>query len=122
MLVILTNYNCYGLIGVILSIFTLGSSLCISASGLLLSSPSLYIPANDATKPNSNSTRNLNITEDKFGISKLYPIKLNGEEWHLNMSNPTSDPRFNLNNQYKHVGKFLFQNLILLKILMAHGR
>jgi hypothetical protein len=42
---------------------------------------------------------------DKFGISKLYPTKPNGEEWYMNMSNPTSDPRFNLNNQYKHVGK-----------------
>jgi hypothetical protein len=101
----LTNYNCYVLITVILCIFTLGSSLCISAFGLLLSSPSMYIPANDAAKVNSSSTRNSNITEDRFGITKLYPIKLNGEEWYLNMSNPTSDPAFNLNNQYKHSGK-----------------
>ncbi|MFL6425165.1 MAG: hypothetical protein ACJ71R_16455 [Nitrososphaeraceae archaeon] len=42
---------------------------------------------------------------DKFGIAKLYPTKPNGEEWFMNMSNPTSDPRFNLNNPYKHVGK-----------------
>ena len=42
---------------------------------------------------------------DKFGIAMLYPTKPNGEEWYLNMSNPINDPRFNLNNPYKHVGK-----------------
>jgi hypothetical protein len=100
-----TNYACYVLIAIVLSISILGSSLCISASDLSLSSPSLYIPHNNATKPISISTRNQTIAEDKFGITKLYPIKLDGEEWYMNMNNPTSDPRFNLNNQYKHVGK-----------------
>jgi hypothetical protein len=35
---------------------------------------------------------------DKFGIKKLYPTKNNGEEWYLNMNNPTSDSRFNPQN------------------------
>jgi hypothetical protein len=32
---------------------------------------------------------------DTFGIKKLYPTKTGGEEWYMNMQNPTGDPRFN---------------------------
>ena len=32
---------------------------------------------------------------DKFGIKKLYSTKNNGEEWYINMDNPTGDSRFN---------------------------
>ena len=59
---------------------------------------------------NLSNTKNL----DKFGISKLYPTKPNGEEWYMDMSNPTSDPRFNFNDQFKHTkgsssdSKFIF--------------
>jgi hypothetical protein len=35
---------------------------------------------------------------DIFGIKKLYPTKNNGEEWYINMANPTSDSRFNPQN------------------------
>ena len=35
---------------------------------------------------------------DIFGIKKLYQTKNNGEEWYLNMNNPTSDSRFNPQN------------------------
>jgi hypothetical protein len=35
---------------------------------------------------------------DKFGIKKLYPTKSGGEEWYINMNNPTSDSRFNPQN------------------------
>jgi len=35
---------------------------------------------------------------DIFGIKKLYPTKNNGEEWYINMNNPTSDSRFNPQN------------------------
>ena len=35
---------------------------------------------------------------DIFGIKKLYPTKSNGEEWYMNMNNPTSDSRFNPQN------------------------
>jgi hypothetical protein len=31
---------------------------------------------------------------DPFGIIKIHPTKSNGEEWYINMNNPTSDPRF----------------------------
>lgn len=30
---------------------------------------------------------------DPFGIVKIYPTKEGGEEWFMNMNNPTSDPR-----------------------------
>jgi len=35
---------------------------------------------------------------DVFGIKKLYQTKNNGEEWYINMNNPTSDSRFNPRN------------------------
>ena len=35
---------------------------------------------------------------DIFGIKKLYQTKNNGEEWYINMNNPTSDSRFNPRN------------------------
>ena len=35
---------------------------------------------------------------DIFGIKKLYPTKSNGEEWYMNMNNPTGDSRFNPQN------------------------
>jgi hypothetical protein len=31
---------------------------------------------------------------DKFGIREIYPTKPGGEEWFMNMQDPTSDPRF----------------------------
>src|SRR5689334_22846167 len=37
-----------------------------------------------------HSTTNL----DKFGIKEIYPTKPGGEEWFMNMQNPTLDPRF----------------------------
>lgn len=30
---------------------------------------------------------------DKFGIKKIYPSKIGGEEWYMNMNNPSSDPQ-----------------------------
>src|SRR6185436_17813990 len=35
---------------------------------------------------------------DIFGRKKLYPTPPNGEEWYINMNNPTSDSRFNPQN------------------------
>ena len=35
---------------------------------------------------------------DIFGIKKLYQTKNNGEEWYINMNNPTGDSRFNPQN------------------------
>ena len=39
-----------------------------------------------------------NQDTDIFGIKKLYPTKSNGEEWYMNMNNPTGDSRFNPQN------------------------
>jgi len=33
-------------------------------------------------------------TSDIFGVSKIYPTETNGNTWYMDMSNPTSDPRF----------------------------
>jgi len=38
------------------------------------------------------------IATDIFGIKKLYPTKSNGEQWYINMNNPTGDSRFNPQN------------------------
>jgi hypothetical protein len=35
---------------------------------------------------------------DKFGIKKIYSTKSGGEEWYMNMNNPTGDKRFNPQN------------------------
>jgi hypothetical protein len=32
-------------------------------------------------------------TNDKFGLRKIYPTKPGGEEWYMNMQDPTNDPR-----------------------------
>jgi hypothetical protein len=44
------------------------------------------------------SFSNPSADTDIFGIKKLYQTKNNGEEWYLNMNNPTSDSRFNPQN------------------------
>ena len=33
-------------------------------------------------------------TLDKFGIEQIYPTATGGNEWYVNMNNPTSDPMF----------------------------
>jgi hypothetical protein len=33
-------------------------------------------------------------TLDKFGIREIYPTKSSGEEWFMNMQDPTRDPQF----------------------------
>jgi hypothetical protein len=38
------------------------------------------------------------VDMDIFGIKKLYPSKSGGEEWYMNMNNPTGDSRFNPQN------------------------
>ena len=35
------------------------------------------------------------VATDKFGIQMVYPTKPGGQEWYLNMANPTADGRFN---------------------------
>ena len=44
---------------------------------------------------NQNLYRPATTGVDKFGIREIYPTKSGGEEWFMNMQNPTSDPRFN---------------------------
>ena len=86
------------------------------SSGTTVNSQKYTIPATDARyvriTVNGNTANNwASMTEldvfgsggsssavDKFGIKKLYPTKSNGEEWYINMNNPTSDSRFNPQN------------------------
>lgn len=43
---------------------------------------------------NASANQGLFSAVDKFGVRMLYPTKQNGEEWFINMENPTSDARF----------------------------
>jgi hypothetical protein len=47
----------------------------------------------------NNNNQNLSRSDaiagiDKFGIREIYPTKPGGEEWFMNMQDPTKDPRF----------------------------
>jgi hypothetical protein len=44
---------------------------------------------------NQNLYRSAFSGTDKFGIIEIYPTKLGGEQWFMNMQNPSGDPRFN---------------------------
>jgi hypothetical protein len=85
------------------------------SSGTTLNSEKYTIPATDARyvriTVNGNTANNwASISEidifgtsstsdvDIFGIKKLYSTKSGGEEWYINMNNPTSDSRFNPQN------------------------
>ena len=47
----------------------------------------------------SSSSSVLPATVDRFGVEMLYPTKAAGQEWYLDMVNPTSDGRFNPQDQ-----------------------
>jgi hypothetical protein len=47
----------------------------------------------------SSSSSILPATVDRFGVEMLYPTKAAGQEWYLDMVNPTSDGRFNPQDQ-----------------------
>ena len=36
------------------------------------------------------------ISADKFGIKKIYPTKVGGREWFINMANPSNDSIFSV--------------------------
>jgi hypothetical protein len=62
---------------------------------------SFTFKANDGTTDGNTATISITVddpSKDPFGIIKLYPTKNNGEEWYINMNNPTSDSRFNPQN------------------------
>jgi hypothetical protein len=42
-----------------------------------------------------NQVPPVTLSHDKFGIDKVYPTKKGGQEWYMNMANPSSDGRFN---------------------------
>jgi hypothetical protein len=62
---------------------------------------SFTFKANDGITDGNTATVSITVNDpnnDPFGIMKLYPTKNNGEEWYINMNNPTSDSRFNPQN------------------------
>ena len=67
-------------------------------------SDSFTFKVNDGKADSNIGTISLTITEpasagtDKFGIKKIYDTKSSGEEWYMNMKNPTGDSRFNPQN------------------------
>ena len=51
--------------------------------------------ATSSTITNENNTEGIKITEDDtFGITKIYPTKVGGREWFLNMSDPKNSSNF----------------------------
>ncbi len=79
-------------------------SLTYTPSTGYTGSDSFTFKANDGKVDSNVATISITISSsspagtDKFGIKKLYATKSAGEEWFLNMANPTSDARFNPQN------------------------
>jgi hypothetical protein len=62
--------------------------------------------ATNPTNATGNGTEGIETTEDDiFGISKIYPTKVGGREWFLNMSDPKNSSNF-----------FITENLNLSKL------
>jgi hypothetical protein len=56
--------------------------------------PSFPLPT-----PYITSIKGTNLTKnsiDKFGIKKIYPTKMGGREWYVNMNNPVNDSIFSI--------------------------
>ena len=51
--------------------------------------PILYPTTSHALVSDENHER-----YDKFGIREIYPTKVNGREWYVNMENPKNDESF----------------------------
>ena len=62
--------------------------------------------ATNPTNATGNNTERIEVTEDDiFGITKIYPTKVGGREWFLNMSDPKNSSNF-----------FITENLNLSKL------
>ena len=49
----------------------------------------LLLPFHRPTLPTPTTMAGI----DKFGIRKIYPTKLGGEQWYFNIDDPNNDPR-----------------------------
>ncbi len=70
--------------------------------GLLSFSMPAFAISIDSAQELSNGPSNLQTLmpkADKFGVEMLYPTKAGGQEWYMDMVNPTSDGRFNPQDQ-----------------------
>ena len=89
---------------------TFTTKLTGTSSGTTLNSEKYTISSTNAryvkvTINGNNVNDYAHVTEldvftsgDKFGITRLYPTKTGGEQWYMDMNNPTSDSRFNPQN------------------------
>jgi hypothetical protein len=69
---------------------------------LLSFTASAHAVDRSADEEGSNGSSNSSVlpaTVDRFGVKMLYPTKAAGQEWYLDMVNPTSDGRFNPQDQ-----------------------
>ena len=69
---------------------------------LLFFSVPAYAIANGTVAELTRGSSNLSTIQpgvDRFGVEMLYPTKAAGQEWYLDMVNPTSDGRFNPQDQ-----------------------
>ena len=70
--------------------------------GLIFFSVPAYAIYNRTVEEETRGSSNSSIIQpgvDRFGVEMLYPTKTAGQEWHLDMVNPTSDGRFNPQDQ-----------------------
>jgi hypothetical protein len=79
-------------IGIMILVLSLSNLNQISSRAAyavgIMDSPSIF-PFKTGT-----STTSTTNTLDKFGIKEIYLTKSGGEQWYMNMQNPTSDTRF----------------------------
>jgi len=59
---------------------------------------STQIVDNISTTTDNNSISAIEVPDDEFGITEIYPTKDGGREWFLNMSYPTNSSNFSMTN------------------------
>src|SRR5437867_13170199 len=74
--------------------FCLMISLGISTLTSHFPSMSVLSPVHAASDPQVVIPAMPRKNLDKFGIEMIYPTKKGGEQWYINMQNPTADGRF----------------------------
>jgi hypothetical protein len=74
-------------------------ALCILVTTLFINTIS-YLDTDDQKEDGQKISKTYGESgvpinnSDKFGVSMLYPSEKDGEEWYINMSDPSSDKRF----------------------------
>jgi len=69
------------------------TNVTASASAEAKTKPSFPLPTPQITSTKAYLTKN---SIDKFGIKKIYPTKMGGREWYVNMNSPVNDSIFSI--------------------------